>query len=217
MATAEAEMIRRDVFSEYVSGSMWVMPVLSAVAALALGASLSVIDLGAGSPLGFQGYGRRRANPAHRHHRDDGDGNRAAAGTRSGRPPVVLDSVPAASAAQFLGDRPNQIVLSTFVATFAYSAAGLYTVGVSGGNRSAGFPRLAVSGALVLLFASLGLLVYFAHHLTHSIQIDEIMRVVGAVPESRPWRRRCFACWPTARPTCATNPSDGRRSRSRLA
>jgi len=64
------------------------------------------------------------------------------------------------------------------VATFAYSAAGLYTVGVSGGSRTGTFPRLAVSGALVLLFVSLGLLVYFADHLVHSIQVDAIMRVV---------------------------------------
>jgi uncharacterized membrane protein len=78
----------------------------------------------------------------------------------------------------FLRDRPNQIVLSALVATFAYSAAGLYTVGVSGGNRTAGFPRLAVSGALVLLFASLGLLVFFADHLVHSIQVDTIMNTV---------------------------------------
>ena len=34
----------------------------------------------------------------------------------------------------FLRDRPNQIVLSVFVATFAYSTAGLYTVGISGGG-----------------------------------------------------------------------------------
>ena len=46
------------------------------------------------------------------------------------------------------------------MATFAYSAAGLYTVGVSAGSRTASFPRLAVSGALVLLFVSLGLLVF---------------------------------------------------------
>jgi hypothetical protein len=78
----------------------------------------------------------------------------------------------------FLRDRPNQIVLSVFVATFAYSAAGLYTVGVSGGSRSASLPRLAVSGALVLLFVSLGLLVFFADHLVHSIQVDAIMSVV---------------------------------------
>ena len=41
----------------------------------------------------------------------------------------------------FLRDRPNQIVLGVFVGTFAYSAAGLFTVGVSGGQRSDEFPR----------------------------------------------------------------------------
>jgi uncharacterized membrane protein len=40
----------------------------------------------------------------------------------------------------FLRDRPNQVVLSAFVATFAYSMAELYTVGVSSGNRTASFP-----------------------------------------------------------------------------
>src|SRR5439155_19196319 len=52
------------------------------------------------------------------------------------------------------------------------------TVGVSGGNRTAAFPRLAISGAIVLLFASLGLLVFFADHLLHSIQVDAIMETV---------------------------------------
>jgi uncharacterized membrane protein len=51
----------------------------------------------------------------------------------------------------------------------------VYTVGVSGGSRTATFPRLAVSGALVLLFVSLGLLVFFADHLVRSIQVDAIM------------------------------------------
>ncbi len=94
----------------------------------------------------------------------------------------------------FLRDRPNQVVLSAFVATFAYSAAGLYTVGVSGGARTASYPRLAVSGALVLLFISLGLLVYFADHLVHSIQVDAIMETVQrntlAVIRGRVARRR---------------------------
>ena len=74
----------------------------------------------------------------------------------------------------FLRDRPNQVVLSTFVATFAYSAAGLYTVGLAAGSRTEDFPRLAVSGAIVLLFASLAMVVYFADHLAHSIQVDAI-------------------------------------------
>ena len=78
----------------------------------------------------------------------------------------------------YLRDRPNQIVLSVFVGTFAYSTGGLFEVGVSGGERSDEFPRFAVTVAVALLFVSLALLVYFADHLAHSIQVDHIMRVV---------------------------------------
>ena len=78
----------------------------------------------------------------------------------------------------FLRDRPNQVVLSVFVATFGYSAAGLFEVGVAGGHRVDEFPRFAVTIAVVLLFVSLALLLFFADHLAHSIQVDHIMRVV---------------------------------------
>ena len=78
----------------------------------------------------------------------------------------------------FLRDRPNQVVLSVFVGTFAYAAAGLFKVGVSGGQRVDEFPRFAVTVAVVLLFVSLALLVFFADHLAHSIQVDHILRVV---------------------------------------
>lgn len=77
----------------------------------------------------------------------------------------------------FLRDRPNQIVLSVFVATFTYTAAGLYTVEVSAGDRSESIPRAAVSGATSLLFLSLVALVYEVHHSSHSMQIDEIVRL----------------------------------------
>jgi uncharacterized membrane protein len=78
----------------------------------------------------------------------------------------------------FLRDRPTQVVLSGFLATFVYSAAGLFTVGVEDGERTEDYPRLAVSGAIALLFLSLGMVVYFADHLVHSIQIDAINRRV---------------------------------------
>jgi len=78
----------------------------------------------------------------------------------------------------FLRDRPNQVVLSVFVGTFSYSAAGLFDVGVAGGERVDDFPRFAVAVAIVLLFLSLALLVYFADHLAHSIQVDHILMVV---------------------------------------
>ena len=69
---------------------------------------------------------------------------------------------------------PTHTALSTFTATFVYAAAGLYTVGLAVGSRTEDFPRLAVSGALVLMFASLAMVVYFADHLAHSIQVDAI-------------------------------------------
>jgi uncharacterized membrane protein len=171
-------MIRRDALSEYVRGSLWVLPTLSVLAALAAGSLLSEVSIGPRSPLAFQGTS---------------DDARALligiAGTMVTVIALLLGLTVVAlqlSSTQysprllrnFLRDRPNQIVLSVFVATFAYSAAGLYTVGVSGGSRTASFPRLAVSGALVLLFVSLGLLVFFADHLVHSLQVDAIMRVV---------------------------------------
>ena len=53
----------------------------------------------------------------------------------------------------FLRDRPTQRVLSVFLSTFTYSAAGLYTVGVSSGTRTEQFPRLAVTGAAAGLAA----------------------------------------------------------------
>ena len=78
----------------------------------------------------------------------------------------------------FLRDRPNQVVLSVFVGTFAYAAGGLFEVGISAGQRVDEFPRFAVTVAVALLFVSLALLVFFADHLAHSIQVDHILRVV---------------------------------------
>jgi uncharacterized membrane protein len=72
----------------------------------------------------------------------------------------------------FLQDRGNQVVLSTFLSTFAYSLAVLRTV------QTTDVPRLAVSGVLVLVLASLAMLVYVIHHIAHSIRLDTIMRSV---------------------------------------
>jgi uncharacterized membrane protein len=112
----------------------------------------------------------------------------------------------------FIRDRPNQIALSIFTATFAYCAAGLYTVGVAAGNRVETYPRLAVSFALVLLFATLATVVFFADHLVNSIQIDtmtgrverETLRLVGD------WLG--FADEPSAQPPSWAVPVPAQRS-----
>lgn len=78
----------------------------------------------------------------------------------------------------FMRDRGTQFVLSVFVGAFAYSTAGLHTVGVQNPDAAAFMPRLAVSGSLGLALASLGVLIYFIHHLSSSIQIDTIMGMI---------------------------------------
>ena len=48
-------MIRRDALREYSRGSLWLLPTVSILVALLLGALLSQIDVRPGSPLAFQG------------------------------------------------------------------------------------------------------------------------------------------------------------------
>jgi uncharacterized membrane protein len=171
-------MIRRDAIAEYVRGSLFVLPTTCVLAALILGSLLTLTDVGSNTPLAFQGTA------------DDARG--LLIGISSTMVTVIALLLGLAVVAlqlsstqfsprllrNFLRDRPNQIVLGVFVGTFAYSAAGLYTVGVAAGERADEFPRFAVSVAIGLLFLSLALLVFFADHLAHSIQVDSIMRVV---------------------------------------
>ena len=169
--------MRWDAAREYVRGSLWVIPTGCVIGALLLGALLSQVDVGPDSILAFQGTA------------DDARAMLSGiTGTMITVIAVVLGLAVVAlqlSSTQFsprllrnfLRDRPNQIVLSVFVGTFGYSAAGLFEVGVSGGERVTEFPRFAVTVAIGLLFLSLGLLVFFADHLAHSIQVDQVMRV----------------------------------------
>ncbi len=145
-------MVRRDALGEYVRGSLWVLPTLSVLAALVAGSLLSLVSIGSRSPLAFQG------TP------DDARTLLIGiAGTMVTVIALLLGLTVVAlqlSSTQFsprllrnfLRDRPNQVVLSAFVPP--------------------------ARGALVLLFVSLGLLVFFADHLVHSLQVGAIMGVV---------------------------------------
>src|SRR6478609_1863446 len=170
-------MISRDAIREYATGSLWVLPGMSAVLALLVGFGVSHIDVSPDSPLAplaFQGTA---------------DDARTLLSNVTGTVVTVIALVLGLTVValqlsstqfsprllrNFLRDRPTQVVLSVFIATFVYSAAGLFTVGLAGGARTETYPRLAVSGSIVLLFASLGMVVYYADHLVHSIQIDTI-------------------------------------------
>src|SRR5437763_8958295 len=175
---AEVGIVNRDALREYLRGALWVLPTLSVLAALAAGAVLSSVSVGPRSPLAFQGT--------------PDDARTLLLGITGTMITVIALLLGLAVVAlqlsstqfsprllrNFLRDRPNQVVLSLFVGTFAYSAGGLFTVGVAGGQRVDVFPRFAVTVAIAMLFVSLGLLVFFADHLAHSLQIDYIMRTV---------------------------------------
>ena len=170
---------RHEAWREYARGALWILPGISMVAALDLGALLSTVQVSTQAPLRhllFQGT--------------EDDARTLLIGIVGAVITIialVLGLTLVAlqvSATQysprvlrnFLRDRPNQVFLSIIVATFAYSAGGLYTVvAAPGGRQTASYPQLAVTVAIVLLFLSLVALIFFLDHLAHSIQIDRLM------------------------------------------
>lgn len=171
-------LVRRRVLWDYLRGALWVLPSLSIVVFLVAGALLSRVTISEDSPfwgLVFQGSA--------------GDARQllivvsatmiTVTGLVFGLTVVALQIASAQYSPRllrnFMRDRGTQLVLSVFVGAFAYSTAGLYTVGIQRSGQQAFVPRLAVSGSLALGVASIGVLVYFIHHLAHSIQIDTII------------------------------------------
>lgn len=174
-------LARRRVLLDHLAGALWVLPTVSVVVFLLAGAALSRVEVDQDSPwatLAFQGTA---------------DDARSLLIVVSSTMITVTGLVFALTIValqiasgqysprllrNFMRDRGTQLVLSIFVGAFAYSTAGLYTVGVQGSGQEAFVPRLAVSGSLALALASVGVLIYFIHHLARSIQIDTIMSQV---------------------------------------
>ena len=78
----------------------------------------------------------------------------------------------------FMRDTANQVVLGTFVATFVYCMLVLRTIRRV--DEGAFVPHLSVSIGVLLAIVSIGVLIYFIHHVSVSIQADEVVARVGA-------------------------------------
>lgn len=74
----------------------------------------------------------------------------------------------------FMRDRGNQLVLGFFVSIFVYCLVVLRTI--RGGDEGSFIPSLAVLMGLVLALVSIGVLIYFIHHIASSIQASNIVR-----------------------------------------
>lgn len=87
----------------------------------------------------------------------------------------------------FQRDRGNQLTLGTFIASFLYCLVVLRTIrsaeeataDTGDAVREAFVPHLAVYGALGLAIASIAVLVYFVHHVTDSIHINNVIARIG--------------------------------------
>ena len=77
----------------------------------------------------------------------------------------------------FMRDTANQVVLGTFVATFLYCLLVLRTIRRA--DEAAFVPHLSVNIGVLLAMVSIGVLIYFIHHVSVSIQADEVVARVG--------------------------------------
>jgi uncharacterized membrane protein len=77
----------------------------------------------------------------------------------------------------FMRNTANQVVLGTFVATFVYCVLVLRTIRRV--DEGAFVPHLSVSIGVLLAMVSIGVLIYFIHHVSVSIQADEVAARVG--------------------------------------
>ncbi|MHB1401305.1 MAG: DUF2254 domain-containing protein [Thiobacillus sp.] len=77
----------------------------------------------------------------------------------------------------FMSDTTTQMVLGTFVSTFLYCLLILRTVRRA--EEAAFTPHLSVSLAVLFTVISVAVLIYFIHHVSVSIQANEIMARVG--------------------------------------
>jgi uncharacterized membrane protein len=77
----------------------------------------------------------------------------------------------------FMRDTGNQVVLGTFTSTFLYCILVLRTV--RGLEDNTYVPHLSVTVGVLLAVLSLGVLIYFIHHIAESIQVGHIINVVA--------------------------------------
>lgn len=78
----------------------------------------------------------------------------------------------------FMRDTGNQLVMGAFIGTFVYCLLILRTIR-SGEDRGSVFvPQLSISFGVVLALVCIVFLVYFIHHVSASIQVDDVIAKV---------------------------------------
>ncbi|QDT02057.1 hypothetical protein K227x_04280 [Rubripirellula lacrimiformis] len=178
-----------------VKNSYWFIPSLMVIAAIALALGATTVDSRVGSEW-MEGIDWLNANQP--------DGARAVLSTVAGSMITVAgvtfsmtilsishttSQVGPRLMNNFMGDKANQFTLGVFISTFIYCLMVLRTVrnaesGSSGDAEAADLatafvPHIAVTVGVMLAIASVGVLIFFVHHIPESIHVSNILARVG--------------------------------------
>jgi uncharacterized membrane protein len=75
----------------------------------------------------------------------------------------------------FLQDRPSKVALGSFLATFAFSLTLMRAVRGENGDIDEFVPRISISLAFLASLVSMGVFVYYIHHVSRSIRASAIL------------------------------------------
>ncbi|MGI8573262.1 MAG: DUF2254 family protein [Solirubrobacteraceae bacterium] len=78
----------------------------------------------------------------------------------------------------FIRDRGTQFTLGTFVASFVSATLVLISIGPGSGS-DAFVPHLSIALSVGLVTVSMGVLIYFIHHIATSIQLPEVIASIA--------------------------------------
>jgi uncharacterized membrane protein len=103
----------------------------------------------------------------------------------------------------FLRDRAIQFALGVFISTFVYAMVVQRAVTGSAGDHPF-VPRIAVTGAFTLVLASVGLFIFYIHHVANMVRVATIVTTLGV--ESRDLLRHRY---PAGQPAAGPPPDLG--------
>jgi len=119
---------------------------------------------------------------------------------------LTLAQVASQYASRRLRNFTIQVVMGSFVSVFVYCLVVLRTI--RGGDEGGFVPSLASSFGLLLALVSIGMLIFFIHHIASSIQAANIVAAETAKLLDKVFPERLGeAATPPSAPSCASKPT----------
>lgn len=172
--------------ADYLGSSYWFVPTIMAFAAVLLAGGMVALDSYVGSDWmdGYVWLYASRPDGARQVLSSIGGSMITVAGTVFS---VTIAAVVYASGqygprllTNFMRDRGNQVTLGTFIATFLYCLLVLRTIHSAEESGGYGFvPNLALLVGVLLALCSIGVLIFFIHHVPSKIHINSVIEDVG--------------------------------------